>query len=88
LFFYHSKTLSARSKNFPSPTVEQMNKVAMFRQLSRLSRAANVRKFATIKYASSHEYIKLEGDIGVVGITDHAASALGYCIYPKLEMLL
>lgn len=43
------------------------------------------RKFAsTIKFTKSHEYIKLDGDIGVIGITDHAAAALGDIVYVDL----
>ena len=33
--------------------------------------------FSTLKFTSSHEYIDLDGDIGIIGITDHAAGALG-----------
>jgi glycine cleavage system H protein len=29
------------------------------------------------RYASAHEWVKLEGDVAVVGITDHAQHALG-----------
>jgi glycine cleavage system H protein len=29
------------------------------------------------KYTKSHEWIKVEGDIAVVGITDHAQNSLG-----------
>lgn len=29
------------------------------------------------KYVKTHEWIKLEGDLAVVGITDHAQEALG-----------
>jgi len=29
------------------------------------------------KYASSHEWVRMEGDLAVVGITDHAQKALG-----------
>lgn len=36
-----------------------------------------VRGFSVIKFSPSHEYVRLDGDIGVVGITEHAASALG-----------
>ena len=31
---------------------------------------------ADLKYASSHEWIRIEGDIGTVGITDHAQAEL------------
>ena len=36
------------------------------------------------KFSPSHEFIKLQGDIGTVGITDHAASALGDIVYIDL----
>lgn len=35
-------------------------------------------------YAESHEYIKVEGDIGTVGITAHAADALGDIVFVDL----
>ena len=41
------------------------------------------RSFAT-KYASSHEYIKVDGGVGTVGITDFAAKALGDVVYVDL----
>ena len=33
------------------------------------------------KYADSHEWVKLEGDIAVVGISDYAQHALGNIVY-------
>lgn len=30
-----------------------------------------------LKYTKEHEWVKLEGDVGVVGITNHAQEALG-----------
>lgn len=39
---------------------------------------------STIKFAKSHEYIKIDGDIGTVGITSHAADALGDVVYVDL----
>ena len=43
------------------------------------------RTFASaIKFTKSHEYIKLDGDIGTIGITDHAAAALGDIVYVDL----
>lgn len=35
-------------------------------------------------YAESHEYVKVEGDIGTVGITAHAADALGDIVFVDL----
>lgn len=32
-------------------------------------------------YAESHEYVKVEGDYGFVGITDYAQNALGNVVY-------
>lgn len=33
------------------------------------------------KYAKSHEWVKIEGSLAVVGITDHAQAALGDITY-------
>jgi glycine cleavage system H protein len=40
--------------------------------------------FATIKFSPSHEYIKIDGQVGTVGITEHAATALGDVVYVEL----
>jgi glycine cleavage system H protein len=37
-----------------------------------------------LKYASSHEWVRVEGDVAVVGITDHAQEALGDLVYVEL----
>lgn len=37
-----------------------------------------------LKYAKSHEWVRVEGDIAVVGITDHAQDALGDVVYVEL----
>lgn len=34
-----------------------------------------------LHYADSHEWVKLEGDIATVGITDYAQHALGNIVY-------
>jgi len=34
-----------------------------------------------IRYADSHEWVKLEGDIATVGISDYAQHALGDIVY-------
>lgn len=39
---------------------------------------------AELKYAASHEWARLEGDIVTVGITDHAQDALGDLVYVEL----
>jgi len=35
-------------------------------------------------YTKEHEWLKLDGDIGTVGITDHAQDALGDVVYVEL----
>lgn len=37
-----------------------------------------------LKYATSHEWARLEGDIVTVGISDHAQEALGDLVYVEL----
>jgi glycine cleavage system H protein len=37
-----------------------------------------------VKYADSHEWIRLEGEFGVVGITDYAQDALGDVVFVEL----
>lgn len=36
------------------------------------------------KYTQEHEWVQVEGDVGIVGITDHAASELGDIVYVDL----
>ncbi|MCA1817426.1 MAG: glycine cleavage system protein GcvH [Acidobacteria bacterium] len=37
-----------------------------------------------LHYSKDHEWIKVEGDIGTVGITDHAQHSLGDVVYVEL----
>lgn len=37
-----------------------------------------------LKYARTHEWVRVEGDIATVGITDHAQDALGDLVYVEL----
>ncbi|TCM64461.1 glycine cleavage system H protein [Acinetobacter calcoaceticus] len=39
---------------------------------------------ATLKYASTHEWVKIEGDLVVTGISDHAQDALGDLVYVEV----
>src|ERR1700686_463927 len=36
------------------------------------------------RYTKEHEWVRVEGDIGVVGITDHAQKELGDIVYVDL----
>jgi glycine cleavage system H protein len=38
----------------------------------------------TTKYTKDHEYIRVEGDVGVVGITDYAQQQLGDVVFVEL----
>ena len=35
-------------------------------------------------YSKDHEYIRVEGDVGIVGISDHAQSQLGDVVFVEL----
>lgn len=39
---------------------------------------------ADLKYTEEHEWAKMEGDLVVIGITDHAQSALGDVVFLEL----
>ena len=38
----------------------------------------------TLRYTDEHEWIRLEGDVATVGITDHAQTQLGDIVYVEL----
>ncbi|PQJ31193.1 glycine cleavage system protein H [Nonlabens arenilitoris] len=40
---------------------------------------------AELKYTKDHEWIRIEGDIATVGITDFAQSELGDIVYVEVE---
>jgi glycine cleavage system H protein len=40
---------------------------------------------ANLKYTKEHEWVKLEGDIAYVGITDFAQQELGDIVYVEIE---
>ena len=37
-----------------------------------------------VKYTDEHEWLRLEGDVATVGITDHAAEQLGDLVFVEL----
>ncbi len=39
---------------------------------------------ADLKYSNDHEWVKMEGDIALVGITDYAQSELGDLVFVNL----
>ncbi len=40
-----------------------------------------------MKYTADHEWIKVEGDVATIGITEYAAEALGELVYVELPEL-
>ncbi|WP_026999239.1 glycine cleavage system protein GcvH [Eisenibacter elegans] len=40
---------------------------------------------AELKYTKEHEWVRVEGDVAVVGITDFAQSELGDIVYVEVE---
>lgn len=42
---------------------------------------------STVRYTKDHEYIRVEGDRAIVGITDYAQSQLGDVVFVELPVL-
>ena len=40
-----------------------------------------------LKYTKDHEWVKVEGDQAIIGITDYAQSELGDIVYVEIEAL-
>jgi len=40
-----------------------------------------------LKYTKDHEWVKIDGDIAIIGITDFAQSELGDIVYVEVETL-
>ncbi len=41
----------------------------------------------TLKFSKDHEWISVDGDVGTVGITDHAQNALGDVVFVEVPDL-
>jgi len=42
---------------------------------------------AELKYTKDHEWVKIDGDIAIVGITEFAQSELGDIVYVEIETI-
>ena len=42
---------------------------------------------ADLKYTKDHEWIRVEGDVAYIGITDHAQKELGDIVYVDIDTL-
>lgn len=40
---------------------------------------------ADLKYTEDHEWLRIEGNIGTIGVTDHAQSELGDVVYIDID---
>ena len=40
---------------------------------------------ATLKYTKDHEWVRVDGDVATIGITDFAQSELGDIVYVEIE---
>ena len=38
-----------------------------------------------LKYTNDHEWIKVDGNIGIIGVTDHAQGELGDVVYVDID---
>ena len=38
-----------------------------------------------LKYTKDHEWVKIEGDVAIIGVTDFAQSELGDIVYVDIE---
>ncbi len=38
-----------------------------------------------LKYTSDHEWVRVEGNIGIIGVTDHAQGELGDVVYVEIN---
>lgn len=41
----------------------------------------------TIRYTKDHEYVRVDGETGIIGITDHAQAQLGDIVFVELPPL-
>ena len=40
-----------------------------------------------MKFTEEHEWLRVEGDLAVVGITEHASSQLGDIVFVELSLI-
>jgi glycine cleavage system H protein len=62
--------------------LKQRNKIATFVKIK-----INMNIPAELKYTKDHEWVKIEGDVAIVGITEFAQSELGDIVYVEIETI-
>lgn len=55
--------------------------------MSKLTLYKNMNIPSDLKYTKDHEWVKIEGDVATIGITDFAQSELGDIVYVEVETL-
>ena len=51
---------------------------------SRIATQSKSKNGVFMKYTKDHEWVKVEGDVATIGITEYAAEALGELVYVEL----
>ena len=59
-----------------------MNKIATFVEIK-----IDMNIPSELKYTKDHEWVKIEGDVAIVGITEFAQSELGDIVYVEIETI-
>ena len=59
-----------------------MNKIATFVQIKIVMNIPS-----ELKYTKDHEWVKIDGDVAIVGITEFAQSELGDIVYVEIETI-
>lgn len=59
-----------------------MNKIATFVQIK-----IDMNIPSELKYTKDHEWVKIDGDVAIVGITEFAQSELGDIVYVEIETI-
>ncbi len=59
-----------------------MNKIATFVKIK-----IDMNIPAELKYTKDHEWVKIDGDVAIVGITEFAQSELGDIVYVEIETI-
>jgi glycine cleavage system H protein len=62
--------------------LKQRNKIATFVKIK-----IKMNIPAELKYTKDHEWVKIEGDVAIVGITEFAQSELGDIVYVEIETI-
>src|ERR1700681_4077549 len=79
-------------KVMPSPSSSAMSPDRRMSHVCRLSRHAITEAdrsypMPSLRFTKEHEWVRQEGDIAVIGITDYAQSQLGDVVYVELPEL-